>query len=133
LHVVLALQAGRVLNQNVDVFNASEFNRIYHRFYGFVLLSRNQDAGQQWELRTAANVLAERFVETTLAARPDMLGAFRLLHSQFFSFAEFNRFSPHFPDDFKVAARQKGMTGKHAPRMPTSNNPFACLQHLPTE
>ncbi len=57
LHVVLSMQAGNVLHSGVDVFDAAQFNRIYHQFYSFVLLSRNDCAGQQWELRTRESAL----------------------------------------------------------------------------
>ncbi len=53
LHVVLALQATRVSAIDVDVFDGAQFNALYHQFYTFVLVNRNNSAeGQSWDLRT---------------------------------------------------------------------------------
>ncbi len=75
-------------------------------------------------------MLAEQFVEKALAGRPDIWSMFQSLHSQLFSFREFDRFLAHFPDEFK--SKQKKSAKKHQPShvVATSNNPFACLQHL---
>lgn len=143
LHVLLAFQATRVNAVNVNVFDGAQFNALYHQFYTFVLVSRNNSLeGQSWDLRTrfdcakleddvlkrknSAGELAEEFVTRCLEQSfPDELKLFRDLRLRFCSVG-FNRFKHHFPDEFKLNVNRKD---KDKP-MATSSNPFHCLQFL---
>ena len=65
LHVVYSMQACNVdtMQENIDVFDGTEFNRIYHHFYSFVLLSRNSalNSGRAWESRASAGASGRQF------------------------------------------------------------------------